>query len=39
MGSRKWDIVDIDTEEGRVSGVAPVIISASRNILHSIRHV
>ncbi|KUO76623.1 MAG: hypothetical protein APF77_16525 [Clostridia bacterium BRH_c25] len=31
MGSRKWDIVDIDTEEGRVSGIAPVIISASRS--------
>lgn len=31
MASNKWDTIDIDTNEGRVKGVAPVIISASRS--------
>jgi len=31
MSSNKWDTVDIDTNEGRVKGIAPVIISASRS--------
>ena len=31
MASKKWDTIDIDTNEGRVKGVAPVIISASRS--------
>lgn len=31
MASNKWEIIDIDTKEGRVKGVAPVIISASRS--------
>lgn len=30
MASSKWDTIDIDTSEGRVKGIAPVIISASR---------
>lgn len=31
MALNKWDTIDIDTNEGRVKGVAPVIISASRS--------
>jgi len=30
MASHKWDTVEIETKEGRVQGIAPVIISASR---------
>ena len=31
MASNKWDIVNIETEEGTIQGVAPIIISASRS--------
>ncbi|SCZ02963.1 DUF1848 domain-containing protein [Alkaliphilus peptidifermentans] len=31
MASNKWDTIDIDTNEGRIKGVAPIIISASRS--------
>ncbi len=31
MTSNRWETIDVDTKEGRVKGVAPVIISASRS--------